>query len=241
VVYVIEFQKRGLPQAHILLWLEEQWKCKTHSKIDDIILAELPSLTDDPEGYKVVPIICYMDHVEKMPDMQHARSMGNAQNISLKLSYQKHSLMKKGTLIIVEWIIRSKAIKYLFKYLNKGTDRATIVIEENVKNEATLATETVAELSFHLPNQNTITMRDSESLQALLQREGIDVTMFTDWFELDKHDPVARTLTYVGILKYYVWMLLNVVRRVQGFKELITVNNRICPLFKEACFAYGLC
>ncbi|GKF44406.1 hypothetical protein Tco_0130958 [Tanacetum coccineum] len=83
-------------------------------------------------------------------------------------------------------------------------------------------------------------MRDSESLQALLQREGIDVTMFTDWFELDKHDPVARTLTYVGILKYYVWMLLNVVRRVQGFKELMTVNNRICPLFKEACFAYGL-
>ncbi|GKE11644.1 ATP-dependent DNA helicase PIF1, partial [Tanacetum coccineum] len=54
VVYVIEFQKRGLPQAHILLWLEEQWKCKTPSKIDDIILAELPSLTDDPEGYKVV-------------------------------------------------------------------------------------------------------------------------------------------------------------------------------------------
>ncbi|GJY23389.1 ATP-dependent DNA helicase PIF1-like protein [Tanacetum coccineum] len=29
-------------------------------------------------------------------------------------------------------------------------------------------------------------------------------------------------------------------KRVQGFKELMTVNNRICPLFKEACFAYGL-
>ncbi|GKD38030.1 ATP-dependent DNA helicase PIF1-like protein [Tanacetum coccineum] len=35
-------------------------------------------------------------------------------------------------------------------------------------------------------------------------------------------------------------MLLNVVRGVQGFEELMTVNNRICPTFKEACFAYGL-
>ncbi|GKC43922.1 helicase, partial [Tanacetum coccineum] len=54
VVYVIEFQKRGLPHAHILLWLEEQWKCKTPSEIDDKISAELPSPIDDPDSYKVV-------------------------------------------------------------------------------------------------------------------------------------------------------------------------------------------
>nr|GEV79220.1 hypothetical protein [Tanacetum cinerariifolium] len=47
-------------------------------------------------------------------------------------------------------------------------------------------------------------MRDSESFPALLQREGINVTMFTDWFELNKRDPAARTLTYVEIPKYYV-------------------------------------
>ncbi|GJX23284.1 DNA helicase PIF1, ATP-dependent [Tanacetum coccineum] len=54
VVYVIEFQKRSLPHPHILLWLEKEWKCKTPSQIDDIILTEIPSLTTDPEGYKVV-------------------------------------------------------------------------------------------------------------------------------------------------------------------------------------------
>ncbi|GJR15788.1 helicase [Tanacetum coccineum] len=54
IVYVIEFQKRGLPHAHILLWLEENSKCKTPAKIDDIILAELPSPTKDPDRYKVV-------------------------------------------------------------------------------------------------------------------------------------------------------------------------------------------
>ncbi|GKB49230.1 ATP-dependent DNA helicase PIF1-like protein, partial [Tanacetum coccineum] len=40
-------------------------------------------------------------------------------------------------------------------------------------------------------NKNAITLRDSERLLALLEREGIDVTMFTDWFELNKRDPVA--------------------------------------------------
>ncbi|GKC27308.1 helicase [Tanacetum coccineum] len=54
VVYVIEFQKRGLPHAHILLWLEEHSKCKTPSEIDYIISVELPSPTDDLVGYKVM-------------------------------------------------------------------------------------------------------------------------------------------------------------------------------------------
>nr|GEY28162.1 hypothetical protein CTI12_AA591910 [Tanacetum cinerariifolium] len=47
-----------------------------------------------------------------MPDMHHVQQMENAQNISPKLSYQRHTVMKKGTLIIVEGIIRelTKAI-----------------------------------------------------------------------------------------------------------------------------------
>ncbi|GJT38660.1 DNA helicase PIF1, ATP-dependent [Tanacetum coccineum] len=103
VVYVIEFQKRGLPHAYILLWLEEHLKCRTPSEIDDIISAELPSLTDDPAGYKVVT------------------------------EYMLHGPCGKDT------------------------------------------------------------------------REGIDVTMFTDWFELNKCDPAARTHTYADIPKQYVW------------------------------------
>ncbi|KAL6509985.1 hypothetical protein OROHE_020602 [Orobanche hederae] len=54
VVYVIEFQKRGLPHEHILLWLEERYKCRTPGEIDDIISAEIPSPIHDPDGYKIV-------------------------------------------------------------------------------------------------------------------------------------------------------------------------------------------
>ncbi|GKA99358.1 hypothetical protein Tco_0827295 [Tanacetum coccineum] len=54
VVYVIEFQKWGLPHAHILLWLEERFKCTTPDEINNIISTELPSPAEDPDGYKVV-------------------------------------------------------------------------------------------------------------------------------------------------------------------------------------------
>lgn len=54
VVYTIEFQKRGLPHAHILLWLEGDFKNPTSSDIDKIISAELPDKETDPEAYSLV-------------------------------------------------------------------------------------------------------------------------------------------------------------------------------------------
>ncbi|GKF03881.1 hypothetical protein Tco_0034549, partial [Tanacetum coccineum] len=47
--------------------------------------------------------------------------------------HNRYLLLKYQAHINVEWCNRSKAIKYLFKYLNKGPDRATIVIQENIK------------------------------------------------------------------------------------------------------------
>ncbi|XP_057451985.1 uncharacterized protein LOC130743773 [Lotus japonicus] len=45
--YNIEFQKRGLPHAHILLWLSTENKLRSPNMIDFVICAELP----DPEGF----------------------------------------------------------------------------------------------------------------------------------------------------------------------------------------------
>ncbi|GJY51338.1 DNA helicase PIF1, ATP-dependent [Tanacetum coccineum] len=40
--------------------------------------------------------------------------------------------------------------------------------------------------------------------------------------------------------RYYLRMLLNIVRGVFGFEELMMIKKRVCATFKEACFEYGL-
>ena len=277
-MYVIEFQKRGLPHAHILLWLEEYAKCKTGTQIDDIISAEIPCPTNDPDGFKVVTD--YMLHGPCGKDVKYAacniegkcskhfpksfypettidgdgypvyRRRDNKVNVvkgkftfnnRYVVPYNRYLLLKYQAHINVEWCNRSRAIKYLFKYLNKGPDRATIVIEENMKKadkdvpakiaevdeiknylncrylapcesvwrlfsfDINYSYPSVMKLNYHLPNQNAITLRDSESLPALLAKEGINITMFTEWFELNKREPDAREFTYAEIPKKYVW------------------------------------
>ena len=54
VVATIEFQKRGLPHAHILLWLDSSCKFTDANQIDEVISAEIPDPDTDPELYEVV-------------------------------------------------------------------------------------------------------------------------------------------------------------------------------------------
>ncbi|KAK1389884.1 hypothetical protein POM88_018062 [Heracleum sosnowskyi] len=48
VVYTVEFQKRGLPHAHIVLWLGTADKLLTVDDIDNVISAEIPDKVADP-------------------------------------------------------------------------------------------------------------------------------------------------------------------------------------------------
>lgn len=53
-VYVVEFQKRGLPHAHILLILNEADKFYSANQIDDLIWAEIPDKNENPKLYELV-------------------------------------------------------------------------------------------------------------------------------------------------------------------------------------------
>ena len=54
MVYTIEFQKRGLPHAHICLFFSKNSKLPNPEDIDRVISAELPDKEEDPELYKLV-------------------------------------------------------------------------------------------------------------------------------------------------------------------------------------------
>jgi hypothetical protein len=50
-MYSIEWQKRGLPHAHVLIWLRDKIKA---DQIDSDIGAGLPDLQRDPRLYEII-------------------------------------------------------------------------------------------------------------------------------------------------------------------------------------------
>ena len=53
-IYTVEFQKRGLPHTHIIVWMNPRYKFPTADEIGKIIFAEILDKEKDPELYQVV-------------------------------------------------------------------------------------------------------------------------------------------------------------------------------------------
>lgn len=53
-MYIVEFQKRGLPHAHIMLFMHPSCKTKGPTEIDNVISAEISDKDEDPKLYQVV-------------------------------------------------------------------------------------------------------------------------------------------------------------------------------------------
>ncbi|GJX04613.1 hypothetical protein Tco_0190529 [Tanacetum coccineum] len=213
VVYGIEFQKRGLPHAHILLWLKEEWKCQTPSQVDNIISAEMPSLTNDPEGYKV-----FIEFMLHDPCGKEAACTidGKCSKKYHKPFYLETNLDEDGYPVYSRKDSKIQAVK--------GPDRATFVIQENVQN-GPLGELQKQENSLMLKSQSTMCGMKMKRFRNPRNKKSIGRIYYLN--------PAAGD-------RYYLRMLLNVTRGPQGFKELMTVNKKLYPTFKAACFAYGL-
>ncbi|XP_074347406.1 uncharacterized protein LOC141686260 [Apium graveolens] len=165
-LYTIEFQKKGLPHAHILIFLHPSMKNPSPEYIDKIISAEIPDINIDPDGYTAVkksmlhgpcgqantssPCMqqgkCRKFFPKKFNDastigeddypIYRRRDTGvfvERKGVVLDnryvIPYNRNLLVKFNAHINVELCNSARSIKYLFKYINKGPDRATAVIE----------------------------------------------------------------------------------------------------------------
>ena len=51
---MIEYQKRGLPHAHVLLWLDEDLKPREDHKVNSFIRAEIYRPNTEPDLHKLL-------------------------------------------------------------------------------------------------------------------------------------------------------------------------------------------
>ncbi|XP_048593363.1 uncharacterized protein LOC111209440 [Brassica napus] len=320
-MYTIEFQKCGLPHAHILLFLHPTSKLPNTDDIDKIISAEVPNKVDEPELYDVIkdmmihgpcgaanmnspcmknglcsksypkafavkttinkegfPIYRRREQSESFVEKNGVRCDNRyviPYNKKLSLRYRAH--------INVEWCNQAGSIKYLFKYINKGHDRVTVAVEppahildsilanapvhppastdsnmtsnaagnivdgtegslEKKKNEIKdffdcryvsacegtwrifkfpihFRSVSVEKLSFHLPGKQIVFFKGKDKLKAVVTRKLIENTMFLAWFELNKIDDLAKTLTYAQIPNFITYNKKQKkwIRRKRGF------------------------
>jgi len=204
-MYTVEFQKTGLPHAHLLLFMAANSKLPTADDIDKIISEEIPNKDKEPELYEVInnsmihgpcgsantnsPCMvddqCSKLYPKKHQDITKVGADGYPvykrrptddyiekgdvkcdnryvvpYNKKLSLRYQAH--------INVEWCNQNGSIKYLFKYINKGSYRVVFIVEP-VK-EATTSDTTTPRVETNTTEKKKDEIKDWFDLQVCFHK-----------------------------------------------------------------------
>ena len=263
-VWVVEFQKRGLPHCHCLLIMENEFKLKTTEQVDRAIWAEIP----DKDKYPVLHerVIKHMIHLpcnsefrkcqkknanqcnKNFPKAFQAKTTLDSESYPkyrrreqkpvimryagkeipvtnrYVVPYNPYLLLKFNAHVNVEVCNTVSAVKYLYKYIYKGYDRAIVKLDhldeisnyENYRYVSSVEAywrmkanfkisgrfPAVIRLPVHLKNEHEIYFSSNANLKEKLKQTE---TKFTQWFELNKEYPQFKDVLYFDIPKFFTW------------------------------------
>jgi hypothetical protein len=125
-------------------------------------------------------------------------NLSSLPNSSYVVPYSRDLIVKYQAYINVEWCNKSRSIKYLFKYIHKGEDRATIILSTgNSYDEIQMYIDarylsageacwrifgfelqhrqpSVQRLQFHLQDEQMVVFPDSTDIEKIVSRPGIE-------------------------------------------------------------------
>ncbi|XP_022031962.1 uncharacterized protein LOC110933028 [Helianthus annuus] len=219
-LYTIEFQKRGLPHCHMLLWVTPECKIQNAEDVDNFISAEIPNPTTDPVLYRILT-----------ESMMHGPCSLPKMNAPCVI--EAH--------INVEYCGWSMLIKYLFKYISKGADRVRYAVTRTAESSSQSDTNVVENineinnfvdgrficpheaawrilqfpihnrnppvqlLAVHLEHMQNVTFKDNQKLQQILTNPATSKTTLTEWLRNNQLDPSGRDLRYIDYVSRYKW------------------------------------
>ncbi|PNY07550.1 helicase-like protein [Trifolium pratense] len=253
VIYTIEFQKRGLPHAHILVFLYQSHRIVGPDSIDKIISAEIPDIHREPELFSVVSALmihgpCGQQN-KKSPCMQHGRC-----SKYFPKKFTSHTIIDSDGYPVYRR--RDNGV-----YIQKG--------EHFIDNRE----PSVERLTFHLEDEQPVIFHDDACIEDIVEKPYARCSKFIAWMEANKKYPHARQLTYnefptkfvwnkdarqwtprkrgfsIGRLhfappgsgqRFYLRTILNYIKGPTSFADIRTVNNVTYSNYKDACFALGL-
>ena len=278
-LYTVEWQKRGLPHSHNLIWCEEKIRGED---IDNVIWAELPDPEIDPNLFEIIrtqmvhrpcgSMNRYSDCMKEgkctkgfpkkflletqtgqdgYPLYRRRKPQDGGQTATIKLNGTNiqidnswivpyNPLLSKTfqAHINVESCNSVKSIKYVCKYINKGSDMAVFGMEKEGEHQDEIKNfqmgryistneaawrifgfkihqrhPTVVNLAVHLENGQRVFFTESTARHII---EQLPETTLSAFFKLCQQDPFAQTLLYADIPSYYTWTNKKWARRKRG-------------------------
>uniref|UniRef100_A0A8I6XX36 ATP-dependent DNA helicase n=1 Tax=Hordeum vulgare subsp. vulgare TaxID=112509 RepID=A0A8I6XX36_HORVV len=268
-VYVVEFQKRGLPHAHFQLIMDASYKLVVPEQYDRVISAELPDKHKYPELYALV--VKHMMHgpcgalnpnnvcmqqnkckcryprafnentaqgKDSYPVYRHrddghrAKVRGKVLDNRWVVPYNPYLLRMFNCHINVEVCSSIKAVKYLYKYIYKGHDRASFSIDQPNANgiideikryvDARWVTPpeamwrifgfslwgnspSVLQLPLHLLNMHRVAFNEQADLTNVLASQSASKSMLTEYFKANQDHLWARHILYKDFPGSFTW------------------------------------
>ncbi|XP_010462780.1 PREDICTED: uncharacterized protein LOC104743390 [Camelina sativa] len=220
-MYTIEFQKRGLPHAHILLWMHPDSKLPKAEDIDKMISAEIPNKNKEPELYEMVKDLMIHGPCGSLnmnsPCMEEGKCSKffpkkhdqvavvvepSSKKKGVKESSAGNKVRKESSVTNSDGNSSGDEIKDFFDCRYVSTCEAGWRI---LKNPITYRSTSVQRLSFHLEGKHLIYFKGDDEIQTVLDRGELVNYMFLAWFELNKVSSLAKTKTYAQILEFFTY------------------------------------
>lgn len=266
-MYSVEWQKRGLPHAHILIWLINRIM---PNEIDNIISAEIPDENIDAGLYEVVvqnmihgpcgdininsPCMVNGKCSKKYPRALISDTITGVDGYPM---YRRRSVADNGASTIINvrnqpvrvdnrWVVpyspllsktykahinveycnSVKSIKYICKYVTKGSDMAVFGVADPNRNDEIHQYQmgryissneaiwrlfsfqiherypTVVHLAVHLENGQRVYFTEENAVEVASNPPDTTLSAF---FKLCRNDTFAQTLLYADVPMYFTW------------------------------------